>query len=197
MKKKAIIFLMLCVAVRLVFEGMSETFYLNVSGSLPPGLYMRVPSENICDGDYIIYEPSEEVKAIIVKNGWGNGKHDFLKQVGATAGEKYSVNPETLNFEIEGKYIGKVFEKDNVGNELPKMRGKFEVPKGCVLPIATSERSFDGRYSGVIEEKRIKARVIPIFIFESRNANVSMMDTFGKIFLNGDEMEIEHKKFVE
>ena len=81
MKKKAIIFLMLCVAMRLGFEGMSEIFYLNVSGSLPPGLYMRVPRENICDGDYIIYEPPPEVKAIIVRNGWGDGKHDFLKKV--------------------------------------------------------------------------------------------------------------------
>ena len=165
MKKKAIIFLMLCVAMRLGFEGMSEIFYLNVSGSLPPGLYMRVPRENICDGDYIIYEPPPEVKAIIVRNGWGDGKHDFLKKVGATSGEKYSVNPETLNFEIEGKYIGKVFEKDNVGNELPKMRGNFEVPKDCVLPIATSERSFDGRYSGVISNEKIKAKVMPIFTF--------------------------------
>ena len=34
MRKKAIIFLMLCVAVRLVFEGMSEILYVNVTSSL-------------------------------------------------------------------------------------------------------------------------------------------------------------------
>lgn len=163
MRKKAIIFLMLCVAARLVFEGMSEIFYLNVTSSLPRGLYMKVSSKKLNRGDYIIYEPSEEVKAIIVRNGWGNGKHDFLKQVGAVSGEKYSINADTLTFEIEGEYIGKVFEKDNFGNELPKLRGNFEVPQDCVLPIATSERSFDGRYSGAISKNQIKARVIPIF----------------------------------
>lgn len=165
MKKKAIIFLMLCVAVRLVFEGLSEIFYLNVTSSLPRGLYMKIPSKEFIRGDYIIYEPTEEVKALIVKNDWGDGNHDFLKKVGAVSGEKFSINADTLIFEIEGEYIGKVFEKDNVGHELPKLRGEFEVPQDCVLPIATSARSFDGRYSGVISNKKIKAKVMPIFIF--------------------------------
>ena len=162
MKKKAIIFLALCVAMRLVFEGISEVFYMNVTSSLPQGLYMKIPSKEFCRGDYIVYEPSEEVKELIIKNGWGNGKHDFLKKVGAVAGEKYSINAETLNFEIEGKYIGQVCETDSNGNELPKLRGEYEVPKGYVLPISPSVRSFDGRYSGAIPINRIKTRVVPI-----------------------------------
>lgn len=80
------------------------------------------------------------------------------------AGEKYSIDSEKLIFEIEGKYIGKVFEKDSIGNELPRLRRNFEVPKDYILPIATSERSFDGRYTGVIPISRIKAKVIPIFV---------------------------------
>ena len=164
-KKKVIIFFALCVAMRLGFEGISENFYLNVTSSLPQGLYVRVPSKEFCRGDYIVYEPPEEVKELIIKNGWGNGKHDFLKKVGAVAGEKYSVNTKTLIFEISGKYVGQVYETDNVGNELPKLRGEYEVPKGYVLPVATSARSFDGRYSGAIPENRIKAKVLPIFTF--------------------------------
>ena len=68
-------------------------------------------------------------------------------------------------FEISGKYVGQVYETDNAGNELPKLRGEYEVPKGYVLPVATSARSFDGRYSGVIPENRIKAKVVSIFTF--------------------------------
>lgn len=85
--------------------------------------------------------------------------------MGAVAGEKYSVNAETLIFEVSGKYVGQVYETDNVGNELPKLRGEYEVPKGYVLPVATSARSFDGRYSGAIPENRIKTKVVPIFTF--------------------------------
>ena len=71
------------------------------------------------------------------------------------------MDAETLKFEIEGKYIGQVYETDNAGNVLPKLRGKFEVPKDYVLPIASSARSFDGRYSGAIPKSQIKARVVP------------------------------------
>ena len=162
MKKKVVIFFALCVAINLMLENMPKVIYFNVTTSLPQGFYLRIPGKECSRGDYIVYEPSEEVKTLIIKNGWGDGERDFLKKVGAVAGEKYSVDAKTLRFEIEGKYIGQVYETDNKGNALPKLRGEFEVPEGYVLPIATSARSFDGRYVGVISEKRVKARVIPI-----------------------------------
>ena len=165
MIKNAVIFLSLCLAVNVVFEKLPEIFYLNITSSLSQGLYMKIPSGEIKKGDYIVYEPSAEVKEIIKRNGWGEGEHDFLKTVGAVGGEKYKIDSKTLVFEIGGKYVGQVYETDNAGNKLPKMRGEFEVPQGYVLPVATSARSFDGRYSGVIPESRIKAKVIPIFVW--------------------------------
>ena len=165
MLKNAVIIVSICVAVNVVFEIVPKIFYVNVTSSLPQGLYVRVSSQEIKKDDYIVYEPSEEVKKIIVRNGWGEAKHDFLKKVGAVSGEKYSIDSETLAFEIDGKYFGQVYEKDTAGNELPKMRGKFEVPQGYILPVATNARSFDGRYSGAIEISRIKAKVVPIFLW--------------------------------
>lgn len=162
LKKKAVVFLGLCLAMSLMLEEMPKMIYLNVTSSLPQGFYLRIPGKECRRSDYIVYEPSEEVKMLIIKNGWGDGERDFLKKVGATAGERYSVDAKTLKFEIEGKYIGQVYEKDNAENVLPKLRGEFEVPKGYVLPIATSARSFDGRYSGAIPKSQIKARVVPI-----------------------------------
>ena len=77
LKKKAIIFFVLCMVVRLLFEVIAENIYVNVSESLPLGLYIKASGKNFCKDDYIVYEPSEEVKEIIVKNGWGDGKRDF------------------------------------------------------------------------------------------------------------------------
>lgn len=162
MKRKMIIFFAVCVATKFCFEEVSNIFYLNVTSSLPTGFYMKIPSKECRHNDYIVYEPSKEVKAMIIENGWGDGKRDFLKKVGAIEGEKYSIDVETLKFEIDGKYIGQVYETDDAGNILPKLRGEFEVPKDYVLPIATSARSFDGRYSGAIPKSQIKARVVPI-----------------------------------
>ena len=162
LKKKAVIFLGMCLAVGLMLGEMPKMIYFNVTTSLPQGFYLRIPCKECRRGDYIVYEPSEEVKTLIIKNGWGDGRRDFLKKVGATEGEKYSIESDTLRFEIEGKYIGQVYETDDAGNVLPKLRGEFEVPKDYVLPIATSARSFDGRYSGAIPKSQIKARVVPI-----------------------------------
>ena len=162
MARKAAIFLVICFAINMVFEIMPKIIYVNITSSLPQGIYVRVPREEIKKGDYIVYAPSAEVKKIIIKNGWGEGKHDFLKKVGAVAGEKYSIDSQTL---ASGKYVGQVYEKDNAGNELPNLRGKFEVPQGYVLPVATNARSFDGRYSGAIPKSRIKAKVVPIFLW--------------------------------
>ena len=165
MKKGAAIFLALCILSHLAFEKIPDVFYLNVTSSLPMGLYMKVPGREFQRGDYIVYEPSQSVKEIVVKNGWGDGKHDFLKKVGAVAGDKYSIDTKTLVFEAAGKYVGMVYETDNRGNKLPKLRGEFVVPEGYVLPVATSARSFDGRYSGAIDKSRIKARVVPILVW--------------------------------
>ena len=162
MKKKAVFFLGMCLAVGLMLGEMPKMIYFNVTTSLPQGFYLRIPCKECRRGDYIVYEPSEEVKTMIIENGWGDGERNFLKKVGATEGEKYFIDAETLKFEIEGKYIGQVYESDNAGNILPKLRGEFEVPKDYVLPIATSARSFDGRYIGAIPKNQIKARVVPI-----------------------------------
>ena len=162
MKRKAIIFLSICVIVQVCFEILEGIVYVNVTSSLPQGFYVKVPSTNYQRGDYIVYEPSEEVKKIVVKNGWGVAKYDFLKKVGAIAGDTYSISSRNLSFAINGEYIGHVYETDTKGNELPKLRGEFKVEEGYILPIATSARSFDGRYSGTISESRIKAKVIPI-----------------------------------
>ena len=162
LKKKVIIFLLMCAVAKIGFETLSEILYLNVSESLPLGLYLKISGENYQRGDYIVYEPTEEVKTIIIKNGWGDGKRTFLKKVGAIAGDSYSIDEETLKFEAAGKYIGQVCEMDTAGNKLPRLRGKFKVKEGNVLPVTMNSRSFDGRYTGEIAVKSIKTRVIPI-----------------------------------
>lgn len=62
MAKNAIIFLSICLVVNLVFEELPEIFYVNVTSSLPQGLYVKVPSQELKKGDYIVYDPPPEVK---------------------------------------------------------------------------------------------------------------------------------------
>ena len=140
----------------------SEIFFVNVTASLPVGLYLRTPDRNFQRGDYIIYEPAPPVKNILEENGWETDAKFFMKTVGGIGGDSYSIT-ETGEFFIGNKRIGKTFSKDGRGKKLPQLRGRFEISKGYVLPIGTNEKSFDGRYTGVIAEEDIKCKVIPIW----------------------------------
>ena len=153
MRKNILMFCLCLLFTTGIFQVLSYVFFLNITDSLPLGLYLRVPATEFQRGDYIVYEPSEEVRQIVASYGWGDGEHTFLKQIGAVAGEHYAIDEETKKFQIEGELRGQVFETDAQGHPLPKLRGEFIVPDGHVLPIATNPRSFDGRYTGTIMGK--------------------------------------------
>ena len=155
----------LCLLVTAAFfQGLSYFFFLNITDSLPLGLYLRIPGKDFQRGDYIVYEPSEEVRRMVADYGWGDGNHVFLKQIGAVAGEHYAIHEETHEFTIGGVHRGRVFDTDAQGHPLPRLRGEFTVPEGHVLPVATNPRSFDGRYTGTIPIGSIQAKVIPLLI---------------------------------
>lgn len=157
-------FFLCCLLSLGFFQGLSYLFFLNITDSLPMGLYLRIPAAVLEHGDYIVYEPEESVKQMVRDYGWGDGEHVFLKCVGAVAGESYAIHEDTHEFTIEGQHAGPVFDADTTGHPLPQLRGKFIVPEGHVLPVATNPRSFDGRYTGSIPVSCIKAKVVPLWI---------------------------------
>ena len=157
---------MMCIGVITLISVVKTSVYINVTESLPCGLYVRVPKSEIRRGDYIVYEPSEEVKKIIVANGWGDGKQKFLKQVSAVSGDEYEVDEKHRIFLINGKYAGQVFQKDNAGHDLPQLKGKCKVGKEEILPTGTNLRSFDGRYTGTIKISEVEAKVVPIILWK-------------------------------
>ena len=160
--RKIIIMFGFCLFVAMLFDFLPTVFYLNTTDSLPVGLYMKIPGKDYRRGDYIVYEPNEKTKALMRQYGWDDGTHTFLKMVGGIAGDTYVIDETTLAFTVNDKYVGQVYITDTARHHLPQLRGKFRVEEGCVLPIATNPRSFDGRYTGTISLKQIKAKVIPI-----------------------------------
>lgn len=137
-------------------------FFLNTTASLPQGLYMRIPGWFIRDGDYVAYAPTQETADIAVSRGWLEMNGLLLKKVGAMPGEQYDVNPSNMQFSVRGKYVGQVASEDREGHDMPTHYGRHVVPKGEFLPIGTSPRSFDGRYTGTVSKDHIRAKVIPL-----------------------------------
>ena len=62
MLKNVVVFLLLYAAVRMTIEILPDIFYLNTTSSLPKGLYMKIPSAKCRHGDYIVYEPTDDIK---------------------------------------------------------------------------------------------------------------------------------------
>ena len=117
MNEKFLKFLGLCLTSYLMFVAIGKIFYLNLSESLPLGLYVRVPKLEISSGDYIVYEPSEEVKKIIIENGWGDGKQKFLKIVAGVGGDEFEIDETHQIFLVNGKFFGQIFQKDSTGKK--------------------------------------------------------------------------------
>ncbi|WP_196606568.1 S26 family signal peptidase [Pectinatus frisingensis] len=134
--------------------------YFNTSASLPIGIYLQVPCK-IRRGDIVIYNPLEMTKELAFSRKWIKEKNEFfIKRIGALPGDHYSIN--NLQFSIKGNYIGPVSLTDTAGRPLPQLKGDYVVPNGEFLPSTTNTHSFDGRYTGTVPIKNIKAKVIPL-----------------------------------
>lgn len=62
----------------------------------------------------------------------------------------------------EGEFLGRAFEKDSRGTVLPWFRWSGTVPEGKLFVMGQHERSFDGRYFGFIDEKKVIGRAYPL-----------------------------------
>ena len=137
-------------------------FFLNATESLPQGLYLRIPQWFLRDGDYVAYMPTEETSRIAVSRGWLQMNGLLLKKIGAMPGEWYDENPVNMQFAVRGKYMGQAVSEDREGRDMPVQYGVHVVSAEEFLPIGTSPRSFDGRYTGTVPIENIRGKVIPL-----------------------------------
>ena len=132
-------------------------FYWNASASLPKGLYMRVGGREIARGDVVIFRPP-------FKSAYLLDVHYYIKTVGGLAGDEYEAADGV--FYLRKTPFGKVYETDGGGNPLRRIPGRpSRIKDGCFLPLASTDRSYDGRYYGDIPIECIKYKVKPVFTY--------------------------------
>ena len=149
-----------------------QWFYFNKTESLPLGIYVRIPDfilslqgrepTAIKKGDYVVFEPNEETKKLVVERKYAPAAELFLKKVGGRYGDSWTIDKD-YNFYLNDEYYGNVFLKDKFGNNMPIKIGSFQINKDEFLPVGEAERSFDGRYTGVVKVSNIKAIAYPLF----------------------------------
>lgn len=141
----------------------AKRYYVNVSPSVPPGIYSAHSPKTISVGDMVIFEPPQGVHIYIYGRKWLPKGWPLIKYVGGVSGDTYDIKKGS--FYINNKYVGPVADKDTGGLPLPKHEGTWTVPKGEFLPVSTHiTNSFDGRYFGTVPISKIQKILEPQLI---------------------------------
>jgi len=149
---------------------MRAHYFINLSSSMPYGIYRVKKPCGFKRGDAVILHPPKEVADEIEKRHWLPKGWPLLKYIGAVEGDKYctksSLFTVSCSFYINDGYIGLVSECDSQGLPLTHIKGCHVVKKNNFLPISTYiKNSFDGRYFGEIPLSSIQGIAEPILTF--------------------------------
>lgn len=150
-----------------VFIFRINNYILNISQSLPIGIYQKIDSYDYKIDDYVIVKVPEEYKEFIYSRGYMGtdelSAKTMLKKIKGINGDSFEVIEGSLiknNTEI----IAKVLSKDSKGRELPKI-SKIILKNGEYFLLGEHPHSLDSRYLGKFQEKDILYKVRPIITF--------------------------------
>ncbi len=127
---------------------LGKLFYINLSASMPRGIY-RISSGEIKKGDTVIFSVPQGYQELdFLKN-----RKNLIKEVYGVAGDRYCITEKGIS--LNNKFIASRLKG------FKKKIGCFQVAPDHILPLALYKPdSFDGRYFG--EVKAIKVRKFKI-----------------------------------
>jgi conjugative transfer signal peptidase TraF len=138
-----------------------SNLYINISDSVPVGLYVKAANQTIARGDYVVFFLPDDVADQVRGRPWFDEKTSLLKTVAGLPGDTYTASGD--GYYINGELIGRIFAADKQGRPLPQLpAGLHEVEQRHFLPAAAAPNSFDSRYYGQVSVAKIKSKVIPL-----------------------------------
>ena len=168
MKKHNIYLLIFILSVFLIAFGIRSRVTINISHSLPRGLYwltqVKAP-EDIEKGDIVLFNTPTKAKKYIYGRGYqSRDVKQILKRVAAT--EKDQITKKDSRLYINGFSNYRFLMKDSLGNPLPQLSTEELQPhEGDLFVVGTHYRSFDSRYFGNIKRSDVKATAKLLFPF--------------------------------
>ncbi len=163
---KAIFILVAFLIFMGILKAEGKNYTINKTKSLPRGIYRLSPPVDLQKEDIIVFEIPKSAE-LIFKRGYVSNIDTLMKKLAALPGEEIKIeNNEVL---IGTKNWGKIYDRDNLNRQLPKL-GKEQIrpSEDEVLALSDIDKSFDGRYFGPIEIKSIKHKAKPVFILEEK-----------------------------
>ncbi len=157
--------------VLLVVMGWLAGLRLNLTGSLPVGLYVISPSLPVRGALVLACLPAQ-VAAFAHARGYvprgeecPNGVAPIGKPVAAIAGDTVAVTPAGLVVNGVAVPNSQPLATDRKGRPLSRMRvARWVVESGTIWIVSSYSRfSFDSRYFGPIEVRHVRATLQPLW----------------------------------
>jgi conjugative transfer signal peptidase TraF len=139
---------------------------INETLSEPVGFYRLVEhrEEEFRRGMYVVFPVPRELHALVYGRHWMKNGIPFLKELAGLAGDRVCIVSHRL--EINGRYIGPIFERDSQGQPLPQHPGCFDVQAGTFFAASRIlDKSFDGRYFGPLPLSQLRGEARPVWTF--------------------------------
>jgi signal peptidase I/conjugal transfer pilin signal peptidase TrbI len=134
---------------------------VNTTASLPQRLFFlkkKVSSGDIAVGRYVQFPFQDDMTKRLV----GPGEVLLVKRVGCVSGQRLTVDSEK-GYWCDGQWLGKAKDRSIKGVPMTNFVWNGVVPPGKFFAVADHKDSYDSRYYGLIDERRVKAMAYPIF----------------------------------
>lgn len=146
-------------------KGISKHITINISKSLPRGVYRLYTPLKIDGGDIIVFPIPENVRETFEKRKYTSKfVTSIMKKAAAFENDNIEIREEILY--INNISWGKIYKYDSKFRSLPELSIEEVKPqKGEILPLSNIDHSFDGRYFGPIKEEKIMYKAKLLFTF--------------------------------
>lgn len=145
-----------------LWHAAAPLLLLNLTSSVPRGLYVLTPSTTLTRGMLVVFPPPVAVASLLVTRGYLAPQTPLLKPVAALPGETVCVQDDGVF--IQGVFVAPVSPVDHLGRPLPRWRGCVTLGAGEVFLLSTwHPRSFDGRYFGPVAVASLLGRATPVW----------------------------------
>lgn len=130
--------------------------------TLTPSLKHRVywltrNPDHVGRGDYVLFHDEELAARVGMKKS-----EDVLKLVGCDGGDQLTVDGEK-KFYCNGEYLVRAKDFTLKGEPLRHFAFSGTIPEGAMFVVGEHKDSYDSRYFGFVDKKRILAKAYPIF----------------------------------
>jgi conjugative transfer signal peptidase TraF len=145
--------------------GWQPRIIWNASASVPLGLYIAAPADDIALGDLVLVHPPHVLAAFLTERGYVARGVPLLKHVAALPPQVVCAADHVIT--VDGVTVAHRRGADRLGRPLPTWHGCQALKPGQVFLLNTAEPdSLDGRYFGPLPRTSIAARLRPVWITE-------------------------------